>query len=449
MRLRSDIRRVVDSVRIVDTHEHLLPGPFTLRGLLQNSYAWWAVPGSGVTSAATYPSSFDDLPDDEWWERALPGLRSVSNTSFWRHLLVAFQDLYEFSEWTLAEDNIGPLSERVSRAHQDPDWYDSVISHRAGVQLALHDKYWAVGDLSEPKHYLKPVVRLDPFLFGYNRNARDHDNKSPYDYAEAIGHDVDTFDDYLALIDEFLLRSLRAPRDLKAGTGDKGGAAALKIATAYDRSLAFGRASRKEAEEAFNRLRGDSVCRKGAPASPEGRPAEPAEPSAVAQFQDFVLRYAVGRAVEHNLPIQVHTGLGKLQGSNPVHLCSLLDDFPEGKFVLLHGGYPWTAEAAAMALSYENVWLDLCWLPVISPAAARRALLEWLEVMSPHRILWGGDTWSPEGLYGAVQLAKETITDVLCRKVSEGSLPLSQAVEIPGLILRDNALSLFGGIETS
>ena len=132
----------------------------------------------------------------------------------------------------------------------------------------------------------------------------------------------------------------------------------------------------------------------------------------------------VGLSAEHGLPFQIHTGHGKLQGSNPLLLVDLIEANPRTKFILFHGGYPWVGETGAIVLRHgSHVWVDSVWLPTISPTMARRALHEWLEVMPSDRILWGADCNHAEGIYGAT-VGENTLqgaaADNACRGWSVG-----------------------------
>lgn len=436
MKIYRDLAKAIDSIPIVDTHEHLVEGPFNLRKVIENSYVWWVVPGSGVKSSGYTKSEFQRLSDDQWWRLALERLKVVSNTAFFTHLLLAFKDLYHFDFAGLTPGDAERLSERISLAYQNPGWYDAVVRERAGIDVLLHDKYWVVGDISEPRPFFKPVIRLDSFLYGFNPAARDHDGNTPYSFAGRIAYRVSNFDDYLGLIDEFFERAMR--KETGPAGDDAQAAVALKCASAYDRPLSFGWPSKKEAEDAFGGLW--SSDKSNGAGETDGILFPPDQ---VRKFQDYVFQYAVKRAIEYDLPIQIHTGLASLDGSNPVNLWRLIKAYPEGKFILLHGGYPWTSEAGAMAASFENVYVDLCWIPVISPEGARRTLSEWIEVVPSDRILWGGDAWSPEALYGSTRMARDVVAEVLSQKVEEGYLSMAEAVELGKRIFRDNALALF------
>ncbi|MGQ0623672.1 MAG: amidohydrolase family protein [Sporichthyaceae bacterium] len=72
---------------------------------------------------------------------------------------------------------------------------------------------------------------------------------------------------------------------------------------------------------------------------------------------------------EAGIPVVIHCGTSTFPGSNtkyadPELLDDVLRDFPDVNFVLAHGGRGWWYDAAAfLALSRENVWIELSGLP--------------------------------------------------------------------------------------
>ena len=72
---------------------------------------------------------------------------------------------------------------------------------------------------------------------------------------------------------------------------------------------------------------------------------------------------------EQGKPLITHTGPSIFPGSTPETgdpnlIRAIAEQFPGLKIVLAHGGRGhWYQDAADMALSYENVWLDLAGLP--------------------------------------------------------------------------------------
>lgn len=97
--------------------------------------------------------------------------------------------------------------------------------------------------------------------------------------------------------------------------------------------------------------------------------------------------YLAELSAKLDLPFQIHTGHAQIQGSNPMNLLNLIEGNSQTKFVLLHGGYPWVGETGAITQRYPNVWIDAVWLPTISYTMARRAFLEWFEVMPGNRLM--------------------------------------------------------------
>jgi predicted TIM-barrel fold metal-dependent hydrolase len=155
-------------------------------------------------------------------------------------------------------------------------------------------------------------------------------------------------------------------------------------------------------------------------------------------------------AVERDMPIQIHTGLQEgnenlLANSNPLLLANLCLEYREAKFDLFHGGYPYLGEALALAKNFPNVYLDLCWLHIISPTAGRRMLHEAIETVPANKIFaFGGDFIIPEGAYGHCVLARQVTSRVLTEKVEEGYLTEEEALGLASCILRDNPAALFG-----
>jgi len=88
--------------------------------------------------------------------------------------------------------------------------------------------------------------------------------------------------------------------------------------------------------------------------------------------------------------------------------------------------------------------VDLCWLHIISPTVARRALSEWLETVPGNKILaFGGDYRFVEGVYAHAKIARENVRRVLQEKIEDGALTEAEATRLAERLLRENALSLF------
>ena len=95
--------------------------------------------------------------------------------------------------------------------------------------------------------------------------------------------------------------------------------------------------------------------------------------------------------------------------------------------------------------TFPNVWLNLCWCHVISPAMTISALNEWLDLMPYTKILgFGGDYGRPvEKVYGHLRLALDNLTTVLAGRVEQGQMSESQALTVAHAWLWDNPLELY------
>jgi len=126
-----------------------------------------------------------------------------------------------------------------------------------------------------------------------------------------------------------------------------------------------------------------------------------------------------------------------------MNLVNILRKYSNVNFVFFHGGYPWIRETAALAFSFPNLYLDLCWLPIISPSACKIMLREIIELGLSSRTMWGGDCWVAEATYGALQLFKNILAEVLQDMISDRYLKPDEALGIASGILRENAARFF------
>ena len=126
-------------------------------------------------------------------------------------------------------------------------------------------------------------------------------------------------------------------------------------------------------------------------------------------------------------------------------LTNLFLEYGNVKFDLFHMGYPYVMELGNLAKNFRNVFIDMCWGHIISPEAARRALVEWLDAVPANKIsAFGGDYCFVEGVYGHQYLARRNVAASLARKVEDGSFDLERAREIATWVFVDNPKRIFG-----
>jgi predicted TIM-barrel fold metal-dependent hydrolase len=167
-------------------------------------------------------------------------------------------------------------------------------------------------------------------------------------------------------------------------------------------------------------------------------------------FQDFVMHHIVRRAIDHDLTIQIHTGIqegngNEITNSDPTLLSNLFLEYPEARFDLFHGSYPYWRELGLLAKVFPNVYADMCWVPTISPRVLRVALEEWIELIPSTKVsAFGADYIFVDGSYAASRMARRAVTEALCVKVEEGYLEEDEGAGLAAKYLRENAWALFG-----
>ncbi|MCK4991192.1 MAG: amidohydrolase family protein, partial [Bacteroidales bacterium] len=199
---------------------------------------------------------------------------------------------------------------------------------------------------------------------------------------------------------------------------------------AYSRSLDFEEVSYEVARELYE------------------RPSSGLSEKEAKMIQDFMFHWIIQKSIEYDLPIQIHTGYlagngNQLDNGKPLKLNNLFLLYPGAKFILFHGGYPWTGEYAAFGKMFTNVYLDLVWLPQISREEAVQSLDEMLDAVPYNKFFWGGDCAFIEESTGSLEFGKSVVAEVLAKRIDRGLLTEDVAREIILKIFRENAIQVF------
>ena len=166
------------------------------------------------------------------------------------------------------------------------------------------------------------------------------------------------------------------------------------------------------------------------------------EEAEIRAFQNHVMDTICETAAELKIPLQMHTGLGKMENSNAMQLAPLIARHEKTTFILMHGGYPWLDDVAGLCHVFPNVWADICWLPLISVSAAKRLLHELIDVCNADRVIWGCDAWTGEESYAARLAFFEALSSALCERVEAGMMREGDAYRYAGMVLHGNARQL-------
>jgi len=86
----------------------------------------------------------------------------------------------------------------------------------------------------------------------------------------------------------------------------------------------------------------------------------------------------------------------------------------------------------------------MCWAHIISPAASRSALADFLDALPYTKIsAFGGDYMFVDGVWGHLSLARENVARVLAEKVREGVFTREKALQIGLALFHDNPARIF------
>jgi uncharacterized protein len=318
--------------------------------------------------------------------------------------------------------------------------YFNGILDKLNVQTCLANRV-ALAPYLDPKRF-HWVFFVDSFLF-------------PFDNRDQIAKNGDMAV-YVPLQEKVLARYKQQgnvaglPADLAGyesfvrqtlADNQKKGGVAMKFEAAYFRSLYFSDPPREKAEEIYSKYHGG-----GFPTDAEYR-----------LFQDYVFRALIDQAGKLGLPVHFHSAVGigdyfSLRNGHPLNLENVVRDprYSKVKFVLIHGGYPYTLDMIWMTAA-KNVYTDSSLMGYyVYPSELKNVLKQWVSLF-PEKMMFASDAFpfndavgAEETYWLAVRSARTAIAAALAELVSEGAFNEAKALELARLYLHDNAARLYG-----
>jgi len=324
-------------------------------------------------------------------------------------LILELGKLYWRENWVvseLAQDAEAVLAERYRRAQNYPEYlrflFDDICLRKVIVDTG----------------YPRPSVDLGTFTRSMNCEVQ-HVFRSE-SLTDELLNTKETFSDFLTAWDASIDRALRDPNCV-----------GLKSIIAYRAGLDVCPTTKDEAASNHAAYLRDAT-------------------TSLKPLLDFLFVRALDRVTSDNKVLQVHTGMGDTdiiaEKAHPMCLFELLKQppFSQAKVVLVHGGFPWVSEAAAMAGLLANVYLDLSLSCSFFPLRTGTRLLEALEQAPPQKIIHGSDGIAlPELIWLGGKLTKEALTEVFAELIRKKKSSISEAEEISKLILYQNAELLY------
>jgi len=433
---QTDLGLEINSLALVDTHEHLLPEdqwagdnakliermkevgqngwgddrPDILQDLFLN-YAPSDLEVAGATKEAIQ-RLFDPAAGDI--ESRFSGIRdaweATRHTGYGEAVRLIAREVYglEF----ITPEGLEAAQRRLEELRQ-PGERLRLLSEVAGLDhVQIDDFQWAC----------KPDESgLDFFLYDLSWAGFANGDVKVEDIQQETGIEVSTLEDLREAMAAIFRRYAAC-------------AIAVKAQHAYSRTLRWQERSDDEAARALAvLLAGGEV-----------------EEATRLVLGDWCWARGVELAVEHNLPFKLHTGHHAGTGQMPIdwvragNLCPLLARYPDARFVLMHTAYPYSDELVSIAKHYPNVWVDLCWAWSIDPYSSADFVRRFLHAVPINKLFgFGGDTAWPTSTVAYSIQARRGLRRALEAEIADGDLTEQEAITIARRLMRDNQYACF------
>jgi uncharacterized protein len=417
MNVHEELLGYIDELVIIDTHEHLpmeddRPQDTDVLSEWLMHYFSCDLISAGLSEDDLATARDAKQPLRKRWKLVEPYWEAARYTGYGRVLDIAAKGIYGING--VNAKTLPALDEAFKAARAKGGHYKYVLKERSRIALGLVTR-----NMDADRRFFASVFQVYPFLRPSHRVEVQRLGKE-------AGVRIHSLDDWKQAVEIILDKALADY------------AVALKVGDAYLRPLHYEKATQEQAERDFRQLYLE-----------DHSPAWRAGIKMGRAFEDHMMHHVLALADRRGLVVQFHTGIQEGNGnlisdSNPVLLTNLLLEYENVKFDLFHMGYPYCMELSNLAKNFRNVFIDMCWGHIISPEAARRALVEWLDAVPANKIsAFGGDYSFVDGVYGHNVLARQNVAAALAQKVGDGSFDLDRAKQIARMVFVDNPMKLF------
>ncbi len=393
--LPTEAERVAEKVDFSTLFKHYTRADLECAGLAGINPEW--------TGHELYDTSKPVMPR---WELFKPYFEAIRHGSYAYPALAYIRDVLGFED--LDDSTVEGVSARLQEGNR-PGLYRRVMQELSGIEKAIQCK--------------EGVVEGDqPFFVYLCRDRATVPGPTPADGIRRLenetGRSIHTLADCVDALGAYVAGQKKA------------GAVGLKIGMAYHRTLVVDDVAAADAERVFVKLR-----------AKVRNSVSDAEQKAL---EDYLIRREVEHCIDSDLPVVIHTGYqagirNDIRNARATHLWPLLVSYPEARFDLFHGSFPYVEDMTVLGKYFPNVTLNMCWMHIMGPAVSRRALDEWLDAVPVSKIFaFGGDYLVVEKVYGHLELARADAAAVLAGKVESGRMAEKDAPEVARLLFNEN-----------
>ena len=404
--LSAELFDEIKKIPVVDAHEHLpteagrLAGKTDVTRLFAH-YCKADLSCAGLLMGKDQNEVFDaSKPLMPRWKKFKPAFQAIRFGSYAYPALAYVRDVLGFDDIT--DKTVEAISEKM-QADVRPGFYKQIMQDLCGIEVAIQ----CTGG----------VEKGDQNFFVYLCGDRTHG--VPIAGLEAVtNRSIHGLSDFVSALRQYVA-------DQK-----KQGAVGYKVGAAYGRCIDYPDVSHGDAERVFVKLR----AKVNSGVSDLDREL----------VENYLIRRAIEACIDVDMPVVIHTGYqagvhNDIRNARATHLWSLLRDYPEARFDLFHGSFPYVEDMTCLGKYFENVSLNMCWMHIMGPDVSRRALSQWLDAVPVTKIFaFGGDYSVVEKIYGHLLLARADVAAVLAEKVERGRFNTDDALHIARLIFNEN-----------
>lgn len=397
--IKAELRTRMQGMRIIDAHEHLvsekthLEIDFNVFHLFE-PYVQFDLYSSGMPKEWLWNPPTTEAQLEEYWKVIGPLWKWVKHGSYAKAVLLALKEFWDIDDIT--DSNYRCIGDALNQTNRE-GLYEAVLVKKCGIDYVLNQQ--------------TTIVFEEQFMLGHVSSASYTSPERICQYANSPDPEsgLDAYCEYVR-------------EDLR--NGKKLGAVLVKFAASSFEHPPL----RTKAVEEFAQLKKD-------PSFKDLRMLD-------AYLCDMILSYLP----ELNLVAAVHTGVwGDIRRLSPGHLFGVVEKHPDVNFDVYHMGMPFARECGFLGKNYPNVYLNLCWSHIVSPAMVVNALEEWLDTVPVHKIFgFGGDyVTNPEKVWGHLEMARDNIAEVFSRQVAKGNMDVDKAEEIIRMWMRENSARVY------
>jgi predicted TIM-barrel fold metal-dependent hydrolase len=411
--MKNSLLEEISRIKVIDAHEHLISEAERLAMkvdvfTLFDVYTRGDLNCAGMANPEIPKLSDASIPLKTRWKKFEPYWQKIRHTGYAQSILTAIREVYGFGD--LNSQTYEPLSEKIWAANK-PGLYESILAKMCGIETVLNQ-----ANPGEGHRLFKFLYRYDqmPVFWGARLAALEKIERD-------CGFKINTFEDMQAAAKQLSIAGIR-----------KTGCVGFKMG-----GCRYDKPEPGSVTAAIRSLRDKGSLDQYS----AGQNA----------IESCIIHAMIEASIELQVPMAVHVGPAWTTWINfhifkPENMIPLLLEYRDAKFDIYHLGIPWHDEMAVIAKIYPNVWLNLCWSHIFSPAIAADMLYKLLDLVPTNKIIgFGGDyVQSVENVYGHLDIARRNIATALSRRIDKKEMTPDQAIVIARDWLYNNAKQLYG-----